>query len=374
LPTFPTISAISLEDEIMRVLVTGGAGFIGSAVCRYLVGDVGARVLNIDKLTYAANLDSLANIERHPNYGFLQADICDRATLAAAFEVFQPTAVCHLAAESHVDRSIAGAGEFIQTNIVGTYVLLEAARAYWLGLDEEAHKGFRFLHVSTDEVYGSLGAEGLFEETTAYDPSSPYSASKAASDHLVQAWHRTYGFPALISNCSNNYGPYQFPEKLIPLMILNALSGKPLPVYGDGSNVRDWLYVEDHARALVAIMTAGRLGEKYNVGGRNERTNLDVVETICALLDAHFPERPAHRQLITHVTDRPGHDHRYAIDASKLEAELGWQARENFQTGIAKTVEWYLGNSDWWRPLAEDVYDGARLGLLPGRRLVAETT
>jgi dTDP-glucose 4,6-dehydratase len=357
----------------MRVLVTGGAGFIGSAVCRYLVGDVGARVLNIDKLTYAANLESLASIERHPNYGFLQADICDRAAMAAAFEVFQPTAVCHLAAESHVDRSITGAGEFIQTNIVGTYALLEAARAYWLGLDEETHKGFRFLHVSTDEVYGSLGAEGLFDETTAYDPSSPYSASKAASDHLVQAWHRTYGFPALISNCSNNYGPYQFPEKLIPLMILNALSGKPLPVYGDGSNVRDWLYVEDHARALVAIMTGGRLGEKYNVGGRNERTNLDVVETICALLDERFPERAAHRQLITHVTDRPGHDHRYAIDASKLEAELGWRARENFETGIAKTVEWYLDNSDWWRPLAEGVYQGTRLGLLPGRSLMAET-
>ncbi|MCB1511878.1 MAG: dTDP-glucose 4,6-dehydratase [Hyphomicrobiaceae bacterium] len=347
----------------MRILVTGGAGFIGSALCRLLLTETGARVLNVDKLTYAANLASLAPIAGHRNYGFLQADICNAAAMRAAFEVFQPTAVCHLAAESHVDRSITGSADFIATNIVGTHTLLEAARHYWMGLDEEAHAAFRFLHVSTDEVYGSLGADGLFTETTAYDPSSPYSASKAASDHLVQAWHRTYGLPALISNCSNNYGPCQFPEKLIPLMILNALDGRPLPVYGEGTNVRDWLYVEDHARALLTILERGRPGETYNVGGRNERTNIEVVETICRLMDERFPDRSAHRHLITHVTDRPGHDHRYAIDASKLEGELGWRARETFDTGIARTVDWYLANRDWWQPLRSDVYDGARLGL-----------
>ena len=356
----------------MRILVTGGAGFIGSALCRMLVETAGVRVLNVDKLTYAANLHSLSPIDKHTNYGFLQADICDRTAMAAAFEVFQPTAVCHLAAESHVDRSITGAGDFIQTNIVGTFTLLEAARDYWLGLEADAHAAFRFLHVSTDEVYGSLGAEGLFHETTAYDPSSPYSASKAASDHLVQAWHRTYGFPALISNCSNNYRPYQFPEKLIPLMILNTLSGKPLPVYGNGTNVRDWLHEDDHARALFTILTEGRLGEKYNVGGRNEQTNLAVVETICRLMDARFPKQPSHRSLIAHVTDRPGHDQRYAIDAGKLEAELGWRAKETFETGIEKTVDWYLANRAWWQSLQDDVYDGGRLGLVPSERAIVQ--
>lgn len=348
----------------MRILVTGGAGFIGSALCRLLLAETGARVLNVDKLTYAANPASLESVANNPRYGFLQADICDAAAMRAAFEVFQPTAICHLAAESHVDRSITGSADFIRTNIVGTHTLLEAARHYWLGLEDAAHATFRFLHISTDEVYGSLGADGLFTETTAYDPSSPYSASKAASDHLVQAWHRTYGLPTLISNCSNNYGPCQFPEKLIPLMILNALDGRPLPVYGEGTNVRDWLNVEDHARALLTILARGRPGETYNVGGRNERTNIEVVETICRLMDERFPQRPAHRHLITHVTDRPGHDHRYAIDASKLEGELGWRARETFDTGIARTLDWYLANRDWWQPLRASVYDGGRLGLV----------
>ena len=349
----------------MRVIVTGGAGFIGSAVCRLLVEEEGATVLNIDKLTYAANLDSLAPIAGDARYGFEQADICDRARMDAAFAAFQPDAVMHLAAESHVDRSITGSGAFIATNIDGTYTLLEAARGYWSGLDADRARRFRFLHISTDEVYGSLGSEGLFQETTPYDPSSPYSASKAASDHLVTAWHRTYGFPAVISNCSNNYGPYQFPEKLIPLMILNALHGERLPVYGDGLNVRDWLYVEDHARALWLILRRGRLGEKYNVGGRNEQTNMAVVESICALMDELAPKAGPHRDLITHVRDRPGHDRRYAIDATKLETELGWRAREDFASGIARTVRWYLDNEAWWRPLRARVYAGERLGLLP---------
>lgn len=348
----------------MKVLVTGGAGFIGSALCRYLIDDAGAIILNIDKLTYAANLRSLDTVADNCRYQFRQADICDRAAMDAAFKEFEPSLVFHLAAESHVDRSIAGSDAFVQTNIIGTYTLMEAARAYWSGLPDLARAAFRFLHVSTDEVYGSLGADGLFSETTAYDPSSPYSASKAAADHMVIAWHRTYGFPALISNCSNNYGPHQFPEKLIPLMILNALNGEPLPVYGDGSNVRDWLYVEDHARALHTIATRGRPGEKYNVGGRSERTNLQVVERICALMDERHPEGAPHRQLITFVTDRPGHDWRYAIDATKLENELGWRASENFDSGITKTVDWYLGNREWWRPLRESVYAGERLGLL----------
>ena len=348
----------------MRVIVTGGAGFIGSAVCRLLVEEEGATVLNIDKLTYAANLDSLAPIAGDARYGFEQADICDRARMDAAFAAFQPDAVMHLAAESHVDRSITGSGAFIATNIDGTYTLLEAARGYWSGLDADRAQRFRFLHISTDEVYGSLGSEGLFQETTPYGPSSPYSASKAASDHLVTAWHRTYGFPALISNCSNNYGPYQFPEKLIPLMILNALHGERLPVYGDGLNVRDWLYVEDHARALWLILGQGRLGEKYNVGGRNEQTNMAVVESICALMDELAPKAGPHRDLITHVRDRPGHDRRYAIDATKLEIELGWRAREDFASGIARTVRWYLDNEAWWRPLRARVYAGERLGLL----------
>jgi dTDP-glucose 4,6-dehydratase len=350
----------------MRIIVTGGAGFIGSALSRYLVRDCGVAILNIDKLTYAANLDSLTPVAGSPGYHFLKADICDRAAMDQAFASFAPDAVIHLAAESHVDRSITGSAAFIETNIVGTYTLLEAARGYWDALPGERKDAFRFLHVSTDEVYGSLGPDGLFREDTAYDPSSPYSASKAASDHLVMAWHRTYGLPALISNCSNNYGPYQFPEKLIPLMILNAWDGKPLPVYGDGSNIRDWLYVDDHARALFTILVRGRVGETYNVGGRNEQTNLAVVEHICRLLDAELPGAAPHRSLITYVTDRPGHDRRYAIDATKLETELGWRAEETFETGIAKTVRWYLDNAAWWQPLRAGVYDGARLGLIGG--------
>jgi dTDP-glucose 4,6-dehydratase len=348
-----------------RVIVTGGAGFIGSALCRHLVRS-GAEVLNLDKLTYAGNLASLTEIGNAPNYRFAEVDICDAAAVTQAFESFQPDQVMHLAAESHVDRSIAGAAAFIQTNVVGTFVLLDSARRYWSELKGNKRDGFRFLHVSTDEVYGSLYDTGFFTEQTAYDPSSPYSASKAAADHLVSAWTRTYGFPGIISNCSNNYGPYHFPEKLIPLMILNALHGKPLPVYGAGGHIRDWLYVDDHAAALDAIVCQGRIGEKYNVGGRNERTNMDVVTTICAILDRIRPGAAPHARLITHVADRPGHDQRYAIDASKLESELGWRARENFDTGIEKTVAWYLASEWWWRPLRETVYAGERLGLLEG--------
>lgn len=348
----------------MRILVTGGAGFIGSALVRYLVSEVGAEVLNVDKLTYAGNLASLKVIENAPNYRFLQADITDRAAMTEAFASFKPDRVMHLAAESHVDRSITGAGEFVHTNVVGTFTLLEAARHYWSELPAADKAAFRFLHVSTDEVYGSLGDEGLFEEVTPYDPSSPYSASKAASDHLVVAWHRTYGLPVVVSNCSNNYGPYHFPEKLIPLTILNALDGKALPVYGNGVNIRDWLYVEDHARALHLIASSGRLGEKYNVGGRNERRNIDVVRRICDLMDELAPKATSHHDLITFVTDRPGHDARYAIDATKLETELGWKARETFDTGIANTVKWYLDNAWWWQPLREKVYVGERLGII----------
>lgn len=348
----------------MRVLVTGGAGFIGSALVRHLVRDVGAEVLNIDKLTYAGNLASLTSIENVPNYRFLQADIADRGTMVDAIRQFRPQRIMHLAAESHVDRSITGAGDFIQTNIIGTFTLLEAARHYWNDLPAAEKETFRFLHVSTDEVYGSLGDNGLFEETTPYDPSSPYSASKAASDHLAIAWGRTYGMPVVVSNCSNNYGPFHFPEKLIPLVILNALHGKPLPVYGKGENIRDWLYVEDHARALDLIAARGRIGEKYNVGGRNERRNIDVVERICELLDEMAPKARPHADLITYVTDRPGHDARYAIDATKLETELGWKARENFDSGIRATVRWYLDNEWWWQPLRKDVYSGERLGVL----------
>jgi len=349
----------------MKILVTGGAGFIGSSVCRYLVGELGHTVINLDKLTYAGNLETLKEIDESPNYHFERADICDRAALDRIFDQYKPDAVMHLAAESHVDRSITGAGEFIQTNIVGTFHMLEAARAYWLSQDDTLKAAFRFLHVSTDEVYGSLGAEGLFEETTAYDPSSPYSASKASADHLANAWVETYGFPVVISNCSNNYGPYHLPEKLIPLMILNALDGEDLPVYGDGSNVRDWLYVDDHAKALFTIMTKGRIGEKYNVGGRNERTNLEVVTCICAILDEVRPKNSAYADQIKYVTDRPGHDARYAIDASKLEDELGWKAEENFETGIRKTVEWYLANEWWWAPLRTHATE--RKGVLKGK-------
>ncbi|MBI1385589.1 MAG: dTDP-glucose 4,6-dehydratase [Rhizobiales bacterium] len=351
---------------MQRIIVTGGAGFIGSALCRHLIAETDASVLNIDKLTYAANLASLAPIAASPRYRFLEADIADKPAMVRAIAEFRPTGIMNLAAESHVDRSITGADVFIETNIVGTHRLLEAARGYWQGLGEGERAGFRFLQVSTDEVYGSLGTSGLFTEETPYAPSSPYSASKAAADHLALAAHRTHGLPVIVSNCSNNYGPYHFPEKLIPLMILKALSGQPLPVYGDGSNVRDWLYVEDHARALHLILAKGRPGEKYNVGGRNERTNLEVVERICALMDEARPEGAPHVRLIKYVTDRPGHDHRYAIDASKLEGELGWRAREDFESGIAKTVAWYLERRDWWEPLARNVYSGERLGLVGG--------
>jgi dTDP-glucose 4,6-dehydratase len=346
-----------------RVLVTGGAGFIGSAVCRHLVS-AGHDVLNVDKLTYAGNLTSLRAIENQPNYRFARIDICDQAKISEAFAAFKPSHVMHLAAESHVDRSIVGARDFIDANIVGTFTMLEAARGYWASLKGSERDAFRFLHVSTDEVYGSLGAEGLFEETTPYDPSSPYSASKAAADHLASAWQRTYGLPVVISNCSNNYGPFHFPEKLIPLVILNALHGKPLPIYGEGENVRDWLYVEDHARALDVIVAKGRLGEKYNVGGSNERRNIEVVRTICAILDRLRPQAKPYADLISYVADRPGHDARYAIDATKLETELGWRACENFETGVEKTVRWYLDNEWWWRPLREKVYSGERLGLI----------
>jgi dTDP-glucose 4,6-dehydratase len=347
-----------------KVLVTGGAGFIGSAVCRYLVRERRCQVLNVDKLTYAGVPESLTEIASDELYTFSQRDICDRAGIAALFESFQPDAVMHLAAESHVDRSIDGPATFIETNIVGTYTLLECARAYWGGLDEARKAAFRFHHISTDEVYGSLGAEGLFKETTPYDPRSPYSASKASSDHLVSAWYHTYGLPVVITNCSNNYGPYHFPEKLIPLVILNALEEKPLPVYGKGDHVRDWLYVEDHAKALVLVVERGTVGETYNVGGGNERTNLEVVESICDLLDELKPRQAGakYRDLICFVTDRLGHDQRYAIDATKLETELGWRAEERFESGIRKTVQWYLDNAWWWRPIREGRYAGERLG------------
>lgn len=346
----------------MRVIVTGGAGFIGSALVRHLVLEKNDEVLNIDALTYAGNENSLHSVQGKPNYRFLHANICDRAAMEKAVTDFKPERIMHLAAESHVDRSITGAAEFIQTNIFGTFNLLEAARGYWSMLGPTAKKQFRFLHVSTDEVYGSLSDDGLFTEETSYDPSSPYSASKASSDHLAKAWQRTYGLPVVVSNCSNNYGPYHFPEKLIPLTILNALAGEQLPVYGKGENIRDWLYVEDHARALDMIIERGRIGETYNVGGRNERRNIDVVMRICEVLDRLSPSNRPRRELITFVDDRPGHDARYAIDATKLESELGWRARENFESGIEKTVDWYLANEWWWQPLRER-YGGHRLGL-----------
>lgn len=347
----------------MRILVTGGAGFIGSAVCRYLVREIGCMVLNVDKLTYAGNLASLKAVDGAGNYYFVKADICDFSAMRAIFARFKPTGVMHLAAESHVDRSITGAKVFIETNINGTFSMLEAAREYWNGLAEPDKSAFRFLHVSTDEVYGSLGPEGLFSETTSYDPSSPYSASKAAADHLASAWHRTYDLPVVLSNCSNNYGPFHFPEKLIPLAILNALHGKPIPVYGEGQNVRDWLYVEDHARALFLAFSKGRCGEKYNIGGNNERCNIDVVKSICTVLDQLCPAAKPYADQIIFVPDRPGHDARYAINAAKIMAELGWHAEETFDTGITKTVRWYLDNEWWWRPLREKVYSGERLGL-----------
>jgi len=339
-----------------KILITGGAGFIGSALVRHIIGNTSDSVVNLDKLTYAGNLQSLLSVADDPRYRFEHVDICDAQEVARVFEQHQPDAVMHLAAESHVDRSISGPAEFIQTNIVGTYTLLEAARNHWNKLDGERKANFRFHHISTDEVYGSLGAEGFFTEETSYEPNSPYSASKASSDHLVRAWHHTYGLPVVTTNCSNNYGPYHFPEKLIPLVILNAVNGKPLPIYGKGDNIRDWLYVEDHARALYLVMNKGRLGETYNIGGWNEKTNLEVVKSICAILDELHPQGMPHQKLITYVKDRPGHDQRYAIDASKLERELGWRPQETFESGLRKTVEWYLSNDDWVKGVTSGEY------------------
>ncbi len=347
------------------VLVTGGSGFIGSALVRWLLAHTDVHVVNIDKLTYAGNPESLADIEGDHRYTFIHADICDQKTMQQAFTTHKPTTVMHLAAESHVDRSIDSAAEFIQTNIVGTSVLLDTALDYWRDLDGAERDAFRFLHVSTDEVYGSLGSEGLFTEETPYDPSSPYSASKASSDHLVRAWHRTYGLPVLITNCSNNYGPRQFPEKLIPLMILSCLDDKPLPVYGTGENIRDWLYVEDHVEALWLVVSEGMPGRTYNIGGHNELRNIEVVHMICDLMDELSPSstHASYRELITYVSDRPGHDLRYAIDASRIASELGWKPRETFETGFRKTVQWYLDNRDWWRHIQQGTYQGQRLGL-----------
>ena len=350
-----------------KILITGGAGFIGSAVVRHIINATQDAVVNVDKLTYAGNLESLASVENDARYAFEKVDICDRAELERVFAHHQPDLVMHLAAESHVDRSIDGPAAFIETNIVGTYTLLEAARAYWNGLNDEKKSAFRFHHISTDEVYGDLhGTDDLFTETTPYAPSSPYSASKASSDHLVRAWLRTYGFPTIVTNCSNNYGHYHFPEKLIPLMILNALDGKPLPVYGDGMQIRDWLFVEDHARALYQVVTEGEIGETYNIGGHNEKANIEVVKTICALLEELVPNKPVgvehYADLITYVKDRPGHDVRYAIDAAKIGRELGWKPQETFESGIRKTVEWYLNNKTWWQHVLDGSYNRERLG------------
>lgn len=353
----------------MKILITGGAGFIGSAVVRHIINNTQDAVVNVDKLTYAGNLESLSEVSDSDRYFFEHADICDAVAMARIFAEHQPDAVMHLAAESHVDRSITGPAAFIETNIVGTYVLLEAARTYWSSLDDAAKKAFRFHHISTDEVYGDLPHPDeepvgtslpLFTEKTPYSPSSPYSASKASSDHLVRAWLRTYGLPTIVTNCSNNYGPYHFPEKLIPLVILNALEGKPLPIYGKGDQIRDWLYVEDHARALYRVVTAGEVGETYNIGGHNERKNIEVVKTICGILDEIINDKPAgvnsFAELITYVTDRPGHDLRYAIDASKIKKELGWVPEETFESGICKTVKWYLENQEWWLRVQNNRY------------------
>ncbi|CUS47083.1 MAG: dTDP-glucose 4,6-dehydratase RfbB [Idiomarinaceae bacterium HL-53] len=358
------------RSKNLKVLVTGGAGFIGSAVVRELIQNTKHEVLNVDKLTYAGNLESLASVSEDARYTFVQADICEAKAMAEAFEKFQPDVVMHLAAESHVDRSIDGPAEFIQTNVVGTYTLLEAARNYLAQLEvgyPDKARSFRFHHISTDEVYGDLrGTNNVFTETTPYAPSSPYSASKASSDHLVRAWGRTFALPTIVTNCSNNYGPYHFPEKLIPLMILNALAGKDLPVYGDGKQVRDWLYVEDHARALIQVATTGKVGETYNIGGYSEKQNIEVVQTICALLEELVPNKPGglkkYEDLIRFVADRPGHDVRYAIDASKIARDLGWKPAETFESGMRKTVEWYLANKGWWQRVQDRRYQGTRLG------------
>jgi len=349
--------------DTQTICVTGGAGFIGSAVVRHLIKETDLTVINIDKLTYAGNLESLQDVCDNPRYHFEQVDICHASELKRIFDVYQPDVLMHLAAESHVDRSIDGPAAFIQTNIVGTFTLLEEARAYWSGLAESKQKNFRFHHISTDEVYGDLdGVDALFTESTSYDPSSPYSASKASSDHLVRAWHRTYGLPVVVTNCSNNYGPYHFPEKLIPLMILNALEGKALPVYGDGSQIRDWLFVEDHARALVLVATQGKIGETYNIGGHNEKKNIEVVQAICDLLDEVRLKSVSYADQITFVKDRPGHDMRYAIDASKIERDLGWKPKETFESGLRRTVLWYLNNLNWCRRVQDGSYQRERLG------------
>jgi len=347
----------------MKIIVTGGAGFIGSAVIRTLLREEEVEVVNLDKLTYAGNLESLASVAANPRYSFAHMDICDAQGMAALLDAEQPDAIMHLAAESHVDRSIDGPMAFVETNVVGTAILLQAALGYWRGLKGARKEQFRFHHISTDEVFGSLGATGLFREDTPYAPNSPYSASKAASDHLVRAWHHTYGFPAVMTNCSNNYGPFQFPEKLIPLTVLRAMEGKPLPVYGRGENVRDWLYVEDHALALIAVLKNGRLGETYNIGGGAERRNIDVVRGICDLLDGIRPGQRPYADLITFVADRPGHDLRYAIDSSKIRQELGWAPRESFESGLAHTVRWYLDNRKWWERIISGTYRTERLGL-----------
>lgn len=353
----------------MNILVTGGAGFIGSAVCRRLARNTSHRVVNFDKLTYAGNLASLREINSLSNYRFVRGDICDDAAVLKLLQSEQIEVIIHLAAESHVDRSIDGPAAFIETNVVGTFRLLNAALVYWSGLTGDAQRRFRFHHVSTDEVFGDLPFDsGVFTENTPYAPSSPYSASKAASDHLARAWHETYGLPVVLSNCSNNYGPYQFPEKLIPLVILNALDERPIPVYGDGTNVRDWLFVEDHAKALELVATRGVVGESYNIGGRAERTNVSVVETICGILDIKRPRSGGahYRELITFVTDRPGHDRRYAIDSSKVERNLGWKREETFETGLVRTIDWYLDNGWWWQPIRAERYAGERLGTVTG--------